>query len=110
VGDIQDPPFHLSCKALWNANFEGLRVTSDGALIFVRELNERFGLGELVKEYLTDARVDNARSPFADPLRQSVSSRLPGNEYANDVGRPCQDPTLWLINSKNIWDQGAALP
>jgi hypothetical protein len=72
VGDIPNQPLHLSFKDLWNVNFQGLRVTSDGGLILVRELDERLGLGELVEEYRSDARPKNARSPFADPLRQSV--------------------------------------
>jgi hypothetical protein len=67
------------------------------------------GLGELVEEYLTDARAKNARSPFADLLRQSVYSRLPGYGIVSDAGRSRRDPTLWLIGSKQIWDQGTAL-
>jgi len=35
-------------------DFQGSRVTLDGGLILVRELDERLGFGELVDEYLTD--------------------------------------------------------
>jgi len=100
VGDIQNQPFPLSFNNLWNVNFQGLRVASDGGVILIRELDERLGFGELVEEYLTDAHAQSARPPFAELLRQSVYSRLPGYEEVNDSGRPCHDPTLWLIGSK----------
>ena len=72
MGDIQNQPSHLSFKDLWNVNFQRLRVTSDGDLILIRELDERLGLGERVEEYLTDASAKNVPSPCADLLRKSV--------------------------------------
>lgn len=45
---------------------QGSRVTSDGGLILVRELEERLGFGELIEQYLTDSRENNARFSFAD--------------------------------------------
>ncbi len=89
-------------------NFQGSRVTSGGGLILIRELDERLGFGELVEEYLTEARAKNARLPFADVLRQSVYSRLAGYEDVNDAERLCHDPTFRLIGSERIRDRGAA--
>ena len=57
-------------------DFQGSRVTSDGGLILVRELDERLGFGELIAQHLTDLRGTNIRLPLADLLRQSVYSRL----------------------------------
>jgi hypothetical protein len=57
-------------------DFQGSRVTSDGGLILVRDLDERLGFGELIAQHLTDPRGTNIRLPLADLLRQSVYSRL----------------------------------
>ncbi len=58
---------------------KGSRVTSDGGLILVRELDERLGLGKLIDEHLTDSRQgSNKKFPFADLRRQSVYFRLAG--------------------------------
>lgn len=47
-----------------------------GGLILVRELNERLGFGELIEQQLIDSRANETRLPLADPLRQSVYSRV----------------------------------
>jgi len=91
-------------------DFQGSRVTSDGGLILVRELDERLGLGELIERHLTDSRRGkNTQFPLADLLRQSVYSRLAGYEDVNDAERLSQDPTFRLIGSEKIWERGAAL-
>jgi hypothetical protein len=91
-------------------DFQGSRVTSDGGLIVVRELDERLGLGDLIVQHLTDSRRGkNAQLPLADLLRQSVYSRMAGYEDVNDAERLSQDPTFRLIGSEKIWDRGAAL-
>jgi len=90
-------------------DFQGSRVTSDGGLILVRELDERLGFSELIEQHLTDSRGKNTQLPFADLLRQSVYSRLAGYEDVNDAERLCHDPTFRLIGSEKIWDRGAAL-
>ncbi len=61
---------------------------SDGGLILVRELDERFGLSELIEEHLVDSRTGcNRQFPLADLLQQSVCSRLAGYEDLNDATR-----------------------
>src|SRR5713226_7684181 len=109
VGETQNQPFQLSFNASLRVDFQGSRVTSDGSLILIRELDERLGFGELIEQYLTDSRAQNARLPFADLLRQSVYSRLAGYEDVNDAERLCHDPTFRLVGSEKIWDRGAAL-
>ena len=94
----------------WTVDFQGSRVTSDGGLILVRELDERLGLGKLIDEHLSDSRQGlNKKFPLADLLRQSVYSRLAGYEDLNDAVRVSADPTFRLIGSKRNWDRGAAL-
>ena len=91
-------------------DFQGSRVTSDGGLIVVRELDERLGLGDLIVPHLTDSRRGkNTQLPLADLLRQSVYSRMAGYEDVNDAERLSQHPTFRLIGLEKIWDRGAAL-
>ena len=105
----QNQPFQLSFNASLKVDFQGSRVTSDGGLILVRELDERLGLSELVQQHLTDPRGKNTQLPLADLLRQSVYSRLAGYEDVNDAQQLSKDPTFRLIGSEKIWERGAAL-
>jgi hypothetical protein len=109
VGEKQHQPFQLSFNASLKVDFQGSRVTSDGGLILVRELDERLGLSELVQQHLTDPRGKNTQLPLADLLRQSVYSRLAGYEDVNDAQQLSKDPTFRLIGSEKIWERGAAL-
>jgi len=88
--------------------FQDTRVTSNGGLLLVRELDERLGFGELIHQHLTDCQANNARFSFADLLRQSVYSRLAGYEDVNDAERLSKDPALRLIGSEKIWDRWTA--
>lgn len=56
MGDKQNQPFQLSFNGLLKIDFQGSRVTSDGGLILVRELDERLGFGALIAQHLTDHR------------------------------------------------------
>jgi hypothetical protein len=109
VGEKQNQPFQLSFNPALKVNFQGSRVTSDGGLLLVRELDERLGLSELIAEHLTDSRGKNTQLPMADLLRQAVYSRLAGYEDVNDAERLAQDPTFRLMGSERIWERGAAL-
>jgi len=97
-GESPKQPFQLSFNASLKIDFQGSRVTSDGGLILVRELDERLGFGKLIQQHLTDSRRGkNTQFPFADLLRQSVYSRLAGYEDLNDAERLSQDPTFRLM-------------
>ena len=72
MGERQNQPFQFSFNAALKVDFQGSRVTSDGGLILVRELDEHLGFGELIKQHLADPRGKNTRLPFADLLRQSA--------------------------------------
>jgi Transposase DDE domain group 1 len=109
MGESQKQAFQLSFNRFLRVGFQGSRVTSDGGLILVRELDERLGFGELIEKYLSDSRANNARFSLADLLRQSVYSRLAGYEDVNDAERVSPDPTFRLIGSEKNWDRGAAL-
>jgi len=63
MGEIQNHTFQLPFNASLKIDFQGSRVTSDGGLIVVRELDERLGLGKLI-------------DTLADLFGQSAYSRL----------------------------------
>src|ERR1700693_5639226 len=110
MGEKQDQPFQFLFNASLKVDFRGSRVTSDGGLILVRELDERLGLEKLIAERLSDSRQGlNEQFAVTDLLRQSVYSRLAGYEDLNDAERLAADPTFRLISSQRIWDRGAAL-
>jgi hypothetical protein len=71
VGERQKRPFQLSFNGSLRVEFQGARVTSDGGLILVRELDERLGFGELIGRHLTDGRGKNTQLPFTDLVRQA---------------------------------------
>src|ERR1035437_5053594 len=101
MGDRQNQPFQLSFNPSLKVDFQGSRVTSDGGLILVRELDERLGFGELIERHLSDPRRGkNTQFPLADLLRRSIYSRLAGYEDVNDAERLSQDPTFPLIGSE----------
>jgi len=109
VGERQERPFQLSFNGRLKVDFQGSRVTSDGGLLLVRELDERLGFGALIQRHLTDARGRNTQLPLADLVRQSVYSRLAGYEDVNDAERLSQDPAFRLIGSEKVLERGAAL-
>ncbi|MGQ0548142.1 MAG: IS1380 family transposase [Armatimonadota bacterium] len=109
MGETPDQPFRLSFNPALKVEFQGSRVTSDGGLILVRELEERLGFSDLIAQHLTDPRGTNTQLPLADLVRQSVYSRLAGYEDVNDAERLSHDPTFRLIGSEQIWERGAAL-
>src|ERR1022692_962652 len=111
MGEKQNQSFQLSFNTSLRVDFQGSRVTSNGGLLLVRELDERLGLSALIAEnIMDDRRGKNTQLPLPDLLRQSIYSRLAGYEDLNDAERLSQDPTFRLIGSEKIWDRGAALP
>jgi hypothetical protein len=60
----------------------------------VRELDQRFGFGELIAQHLTDSRGKNAqlaiRIPSNENLERDVGELLP-----RPVGRPSHKPNVW---------------
>ena len=84
MGESPKQSFQLSFNRLLRVDFRGSRVTSDGGLILVRELDERVGLSELIGQHLADSRTGrNRQFPLADLLRQSGCSRLARYEDVN---------------------------
>ncbi|MGO8734589.1 MAG: hypothetical protein ACLQVM_17575 [Terriglobia bacterium] len=55
MGEIQNQPFQISFNASLQIDFQGSRVTSDGGLLLVRELDERLGFGGLIGQLYRDS-------------------------------------------------------
>jgi hypothetical protein len=73
VGETQNQTFQLAANASLRVDFQGSRVTSDGGLTLIRELDERLGPGELIEQYPKDSRWKNAR--LSTTKRQRVPRR-----------------------------------
>ena len=110
MGERENKPFQLTFNGFLKVDFQGSRVTSDGGLVLIRELDERLGLDRLIDEHVRNTRQgENTKFPLADLLRQSVYSRLAGYEDLNDAVRVSTDPTFRLLGSKKNWNRGGAL-
>ncbi len=97
MGEKQNQSFQLSFNPCLKVDFQGSRVTSDGGLLLVRELDERLGLSALITEnIMDDRRGKNTQLPLPDLLRQSIYSRLAGYEDVNDAERLSQESDLPL--------------
>jgi hypothetical protein len=110
VGESQYQSFQLSFNRFLRVDFQGSRVTSNGGLLLVRELDERLGLTGHIQNHLVDSRTRrNTQSPLVDLFRQSAHSRLAGYEDLNDATRLASDPTFWLTGSEKVWKRGLSL-
>ena len=56
VGETQNGPFQLSFNSSQRVAFQGSRVTPDGGLLVVRELDQRLSLSGLMQRHLSDSR------------------------------------------------------
>jgi hypothetical protein len=108
VGETEEQPFQLSLNSSLRVDFPGARVSSDGGLILVRELDERLGLSELIWRHLSDSRrgkniqlsLTCCDSRYTAAWRGMRMSTTPS---ASSKIRPS---TRWL---QKICERGAAL-
>ena len=56
MGETQNQPFQLSFNPSLKVDFQGSRVTSDGGLLLLCELDEHLGSNQRIEENLTDDR------------------------------------------------------
>ena len=77
-----------------------MKVTSDAGLLAYREIDDVFGLTNMVACELTDNRTGkNTQHNITALLRQSVYSRLAGDEDTKDAQRLYVDPAIRLIGN-----------
>jgi hypothetical protein len=76
MGETQKRPFQLSFNSSLRVEFQGARVTSDGGLIRVRELDERLSLSALMERHLIDSRrCKNVQLPLFVTCGNVLASR-----------------------------------
>jgi hypothetical protein len=63
MGEKQNGPFQVSFNASLKVDFQGSRVTSDGGLILVRELDERLGFRGLIEQPAAAGPTLGGRTP-----------------------------------------------
>ena len=56
MAEQQSQPFQLSFNPSWKVDFQDSRVTSDGGLLLVRELDECLGLSTVIAENIINDR------------------------------------------------------
>ena len=75
--------------------FQGAKLSSDGGLLVMRELDDALGLSDLASAALRDTRRGKNTVHRLDGLfRQSVFGRLAGYEDVNDADRLALDPVM----------------
>lgn len=109
VDECHKQPFQLSSNSLLRVDFHGSRVSSDGDLILLGELDEPFGLSELLGEHLVGPRTGrNRQFRLANLVRQTVCCRLAGYDEPKNATHLSAEPTFRLIRSQKVWERGGA--
>ena len=105
-----------ACKDALRVNFDrklklefhGVKVTSDAGLLAYRELDDVFGLTDMVACELRDNRTGkNTQHSVRALLRQSIYGRLAGYEDTNDAERLCVDPAMRQVVGERAKDKTA---
>ena len=93
MGEASKDALRLNFDRKLKLEFHGVKVTSDAGLLAYRELDDVFGLTDMVACELRDNRNGkNTQHSVRALLRQSIYGRLAGYEDINDAERPCVDP------------------
>jgi hypothetical protein len=77
MGEAQNQPFQLSFNPRLRVEFLGSRVTSDGGVLLMRELDERLSFSDLIAQHITDPRGKNTQFPLANLVRHQSTGGWP---------------------------------
>ena len=94
MGETQQRPFQLSFNSSLRVDFQGARVTSDGGLLVVRELDERLRLSELVDQHLSDSRMTTLGRREKCLRNRSEKGHLPALRCSPDA-KPAPSRRRW---------------
>jgi hypothetical protein len=109
MGESKKDALRVNFDRQLKLEFHGVKVTSDAGLLAYREIDDVFGLTEMVACELSDNRTGkNTQHSITALLRQSVYSRLAGYEDTNDAERLSVDPAMRHIVGERAKDKTAA--
>jgi len=95
LGEAKIGTFNSRSTSFLRVNFQGTRVTSDGGLLLIRELDDRFGSAGLIQNHPVDSSTGrNTQFSLADLFRGSAYSRVAGYEELTDATRLARDPNF----------------
>ncbi len=108
MGDARKDALRVDFDRKLKLEFHGVKVTSDAGLLAYRELDDVFGLTDMVACELRDNRTGkNTQHSLLALLRQSIYSRLAGYEDTNDAERLCVDPAMRQVVGERAKDKTA---
>src|SRR5215216_2373662 len=84
---------HKSALAV-EAAFDGGRITSDGGLLWLAEIDEELGLCEAISESVPEWRTRKGRHSLASLVKQRVFQIACGYEDQNESDALREDPLL----------------
>jgi hypothetical protein len=89
--------FETESTLALEAAFDGGRLTSDGGLLWLSEVDSKMGLCEAISECLPEWRTRKARHSLASLVRQRVFQIACGYEDQNDSDTLREDPLLKMV-------------
>ncbi len=108
MGEASKDALRVNFDRKLKLEFHGVKVTSDAGLLAYRELDEVFGLTDMVACELGDNRTGkNTQHSVRALLRQSIYGRLAGYEDTNDAERLCVDPAMRQVVGERAKDKTA---
>jgi hypothetical protein len=94
---IKKMHFETQTPLALEAAFDGGRITSDGGLVWLAELEKELGLCEKMAEHVPEWRKRRGHHPLTALIRQRVFQIACGYEDQNDSNSLREDPLLKLV-------------
>jgi hypothetical protein len=89
--------FETQAALTLEAAFDGGRITSDGGLLWLAEVEEEVGLCDAIKECVPEWPKRRGRHALASLVRQRVFQIACGYEDQNDSNSLREDPLLKVV-------------
>jgi hypothetical protein len=110
AGEREEQPFQLSFNGRLKVDFQRSRVTSDGGLLLVRELDERLGFGALAHRTALGRPPREEHPVAADRPRAAIGIQPTGGLRGCQRRRaPLPRPGLPAHRLREILERGATL-
>ena len=108
MGEARKDALRVNFDRKLKLEFHGVKVSSDAGLLAYRELDDVFGLTDVVACELIDKRTGrNTQHSLLALSRQSIYGRLAGYEDTNDAERLCVDPAMRQVVGERAKDKTA---